>query len=492
MADVFLSYARADTEAALAIKSAVEALGLTVFFDTDNLDGGEEWPDALDRELKSAGAVLAVWSAHALSRPWVKRECFLGQQRQILVPVQIEIIPDLDKPAAFATTQFTDLSNWNGDLEHPEWRKTVRALAKVLNRRDILQEDKRRAEIQRREAAEKQRQLDQLRRLERSHAALKQSKGGMTFLDGAIGVGVAIAVAVGAFLYSGVVSRDRMVDAAMTDELRAAMATVDVDRELRAREILSDVIDEASLGQLMQVSALDGGAALMAGWAYKFGLGGVTQNYTESARLFAQSCELRNYRGCRNLGVQYSLGEGVEIDHDRAHELYAKACEGGDMRGCNNLGVQAIFGMGGPLNAEIAAQFFSQACEGGDPRGCKNLGDVHAGAFSVQTEPVAADFASANSLYDRACTAGDGMACNSLAVQYLEGKGVAASPATALDLLERACADHVYVACHNAGRILLDPRHAFGDLRKARTLFATACDGGDSRSCATLEQISAP
>lgn len=492
MADVFLSYARADTDAAMAIKSAVEALGLTVFFDTENLDGGEEWPDALDRELKSAGAVLAVWTAHALSRPWVKRECFLGQTRGILVPVQIEAIPDLDKPAAFATTQFTNLAGWDGDTEHPEWRKTVRSLAKVLKRRDILQEDKRREEQQRQAAAEEQRQREQMRRLERSNAALKKRKGGMSFIDGAIGVVVALGLAVGAFLYAGVVSRERMVETAMTDELRAAMEKVDVDRELRARAILSDVVDEASLGQLMQVSALDGGAALMAGWAYKFGIGGVTQNYTEAARLFAQSCELGNNRGCRNLGLQYSIGQGVEVDHARAGAFYRQACEGGDMRGCNNLGVQAINGDGAPHDAYTAAGFFSQACEGGDPRGCKNLGDVYAGEWNSEPGLSGVDFGAANTLYDRACTAGDGIACNSLAFQYLEGKGVEASPATALDLLERACADHVYVACHNAASMLMDARHAFGDPRKARALFTTACDGGDAFSCAALEQISAP
>lgn len=141
MADVFLSYARKDTDRAILIRDALQALGLTVFFDTEGLDGGDVFPDVLDREVKGAGAVVGVWSAHALSRPWVKVECDIGRARGVLVPVQIEKIPDLDKPAAFWNVQFDDLSDFDGDTDHAGWLRFVRSLARTLDRPELLQRE---------------------------------------------------------------------------------------------------------------------------------------------------------------------------------------------------------------------------------------------------------------------------------------------------------------------------------------------------------------
>jgi hypothetical protein len=56
MADVFLSYARADRLKAEQVKAALEGAGLSVFFDVEGLDGGDLFPDVLDREVKTAGA----------------------------------------------------------------------------------------------------------------------------------------------------------------------------------------------------------------------------------------------------------------------------------------------------------------------------------------------------------------------------------------------------------------------------------------------------
>lgn len=138
MADVFLSYARQDTAQAKLIKDRLEGLGLEVFFDTEGLDGGDVFPDVLDHEVKSAGAVVGVWSRHALTRPWVKIECDIGRERGVLVPIQIEDIPALDRPAAFWNIQFADLSDFDGDNEHVGWLSFIRALARTLDRDDLL------------------------------------------------------------------------------------------------------------------------------------------------------------------------------------------------------------------------------------------------------------------------------------------------------------------------------------------------------------------
>ncbi len=139
--DIFLSYARQDTERARQIKDLLEGLGLNVFFDTEGLDGGDVFPDILDRELKTAGAIVGVWSKHALTRPWVKIECDIGKTRGVLVPLQIEEISDLDRPAAFWNIQFADLSDFDGDPDHVGWLRFIRALARTLDRGDLLERE---------------------------------------------------------------------------------------------------------------------------------------------------------------------------------------------------------------------------------------------------------------------------------------------------------------------------------------------------------------
>lgn len=138
MVDIFISYARTERERAEQIKSAIDDLGLTIFFDIDGLDGSDVFPDVLDREVKSAGCVLGIWSPHALSRPWVKTECLIGKDRRVLIPVLVEPVNSLDVPAAFYDVQSIDLTDFAGDLTHPGWIKLVKALARTLRRPDLI------------------------------------------------------------------------------------------------------------------------------------------------------------------------------------------------------------------------------------------------------------------------------------------------------------------------------------------------------------------
>jgi outer membrane protein OmpA-like peptidoglycan-associated protein len=122
------------------VKGALEAAGLSVFFDVEGLDGGDVFPDVLDREVKTAGAVVSLWSPHALSRPWVKQECSIGLKRKCLVPVAIEPLGELDVPVAFEGLQVIDFTGFHGAADTPEWRQLMRALARTLKRPELLGE----------------------------------------------------------------------------------------------------------------------------------------------------------------------------------------------------------------------------------------------------------------------------------------------------------------------------------------------------------------
>lgn len=138
MADVFISYARTERARAETIKANLERLGLSVFLDIDGLDGGDVFPDVLDREVKAAGAVLALWSPHALARPWIKQECLIGLKRKVLIPLALEPLGELDVPVAFEGLHHIDFTGFHGDIAGADWRRLVRSLARTLGRPDLL------------------------------------------------------------------------------------------------------------------------------------------------------------------------------------------------------------------------------------------------------------------------------------------------------------------------------------------------------------------
>lgn len=137
MADVFISYARAERDVAEAVKLRLEAMGLSVFLDVDGLDGGDVFSEKLDREVKTAGIVLGLWSPVALARPWVQIECDIGKRRGVLIPVAIKPFRDMDVPAPFWNIQFVDLTDALDHADNPNWAKLQRSIARTLNRPDM-------------------------------------------------------------------------------------------------------------------------------------------------------------------------------------------------------------------------------------------------------------------------------------------------------------------------------------------------------------------
>ena len=134
---VFISYGRRDRARVEPVNETLQELGLSTFFDIEGIDGGDTFPDAIDRAVKSAAAVVACWTPHAVQRDWVKTECLIALERKTLIPVEIETVTSMDVPAAFFSLHRVNLVDWRGEREHPGWLAVVRAVAKKLNRPDI-------------------------------------------------------------------------------------------------------------------------------------------------------------------------------------------------------------------------------------------------------------------------------------------------------------------------------------------------------------------
>lgn len=82
-AAAFISYARADAEAATALAAELEAVGLPVWLDTEALEPGHNWVAEIERGLEEAGYLLLLLSAAALSSRWVEREWTTMLARQL-------------------------------------------------------------------------------------------------------------------------------------------------------------------------------------------------------------------------------------------------------------------------------------------------------------------------------------------------------------------------------------------------------------------------
>lgn len=134
--DVFISYSRRDARAAAMIRRKLNALGLSVFSDSEGIEGGADFPDIIDRAVKSAKVVLACWTHEAVERPWVRIECRIGLDRGTLVAAAIEPMRLSDLPAEFYNVNVIDLADFDGGDDHPGWQSIMRAIGRRTGRVD--------------------------------------------------------------------------------------------------------------------------------------------------------------------------------------------------------------------------------------------------------------------------------------------------------------------------------------------------------------------
>src|SRR3974390_858862 len=118
MPDIFLSYTREDQPAAQRFAEAFEAQGFSVWWDV-TLRSGEAYDQVTEEALRTAKAVVVLWSKKSVASRWVRAEATLADCNRTLVPAAIE---PCERPIMFELTQTADLSRWTGDAKDPAWR----------------------------------------------------------------------------------------------------------------------------------------------------------------------------------------------------------------------------------------------------------------------------------------------------------------------------------------------------------------------------------
>jgi hypothetical protein len=116
MYDVFISYAREESDAAETIRTALEGEGYKVFLDTQDLQAGKDYSEAIDDALRGSAAVVGVWSKQAISKRWVRGECRVALELEKLVPVSFEHLTSLDLPAEFQGLHIVKLTKAGNEV----------------------------------------------------------------------------------------------------------------------------------------------------------------------------------------------------------------------------------------------------------------------------------------------------------------------------------------------------------------------------------------
>jgi len=121
MTDVFVSYARLDEPQARRVADALDVLGYNVWRD-DALPAHRAYADVIEERLKSAKAVVVLWSAEAAKSQWVRAEADAARSSGSIVQA---ILDGTMPPLPFNQIQCADLAKWNGESDAPGWRKLV-------------------------------------------------------------------------------------------------------------------------------------------------------------------------------------------------------------------------------------------------------------------------------------------------------------------------------------------------------------------------------
>jgi adenylate cyclase len=130
MADVFISYARADKARVAPLVAAIEAKGWSVWWDPE-ISPGQEFDDEIDVELQAAKAVLVVWTPTSVSSRWVRGEARDAAERGILVPVRFG---QARLPIDVRAIHTTDLDDWGENPASAPAQSCLSALGAMIGR----------------------------------------------------------------------------------------------------------------------------------------------------------------------------------------------------------------------------------------------------------------------------------------------------------------------------------------------------------------------
>ncbi len=130
MADIFVSYSRADKARVAPLVAAFEAQGWSVWWDPE-ITPGDEFDKLIGEELERARVVVVVWTRSSVDSRWVKGEARDAADREVLVPVRFE---NARLPIDVRSIHTTEMDDWGGSRDSAPFKALCAALDTKLKR----------------------------------------------------------------------------------------------------------------------------------------------------------------------------------------------------------------------------------------------------------------------------------------------------------------------------------------------------------------------
>lgn len=128
MSDIFLSYSSEDRARVAVLAKALVGASFSVWWDRD-IRPGTDFSGAIEREIKSAKAVVVVWTEHSARSEWVRDEAAYGRSEGKLIPLRFS---EAEPPLGFRQTQAIDFRKWRADPRSPAFLALRAALDGLL------------------------------------------------------------------------------------------------------------------------------------------------------------------------------------------------------------------------------------------------------------------------------------------------------------------------------------------------------------------------
>lgn len=130
MADVFISYARADRKKIEFILNGLKAAKINYFLDSQ-MNLTDAWKERLNAELLRAKYVLVLWTESSVQSREVLRELTLASDNGVVV-AQAVLDRGIQVPDPYGVLNAADLTRWTGaDFGFAHWRELVESLGGV-------------------------------------------------------------------------------------------------------------------------------------------------------------------------------------------------------------------------------------------------------------------------------------------------------------------------------------------------------------------------
>jgi predicted nucleotide-binding protein len=114
---IFISYARVDAEIARRLRDALADRNLDVWIDVDSLSVGQSWADEIGRALRTASAIVTLFSPASVKSDWVRAEFSHAVRLGLpVIPIFVDVGMD-ELPVEATTRQGIKLSAFPTDAE---------------------------------------------------------------------------------------------------------------------------------------------------------------------------------------------------------------------------------------------------------------------------------------------------------------------------------------------------------------------------------------